>query len=675
MDLQASQPSQIAENPILPPGTSPLVMEMFEGVNTATLRAGVPDQQAYWMDGFIPFAQRNARVLYGVGTTLYTAAGTTVVWFDFINIGSTPYAIIFLANGQVVAVNTSTAAATTILNAGTITSPTIVGTGISQWGSQYLIIVADQTNGYWLWDGSHVFLSGTLAPTVSITNMGGGYPSTVTVNVVGGHGTGASVTASVTNGQVTSASVVAPGSGYSVNDSVIGIITPAPTSGSGGSVTVTGVTSVAGIGWSVTAVSVVAAGSLYVNPSVTFSLVALAPGSIISQPVGDVIATGGSLTTVILSNHGLLSASTVPVVNINDLAANASITLDIMPFGIQGTDAETYAGRVWVIKRALVNYTAPGSTSDFSTSNGGGNFTSNDSYLKVGYTRLFQTNGFLYLIADSSVDYISGVQTSGVPPTTTYTKQNADPEVGTPYPASAILQGQNIMFANSVGIYVLNGSRAQKVSDWLDNTYNSVANFGGLQLSAAEATIFGRKVWMTLVQIVDPVSGSTVNKCLMWDGKRWWASGQDITLTYIKSQEINSVITAYGTNGTIITPLFSAASTAFQKTIQSKLWDAPGSLLTAKAVNRFWGLFNYNSVAASVNLTLTIDGVGVSASGQYANSNTYTITGPVATGYFVTPPEAVGQVGVLNGFTIKTNAADMSMLIGMLEPVPVAYRG
>jgi len=663
MDLQASPPPQIQENPVLPPGTSPLVLEMFDGVNTATLRAGVPDQQAYWMDGFIPYAQRNARVLPGVGTTLYTAVGTTVVWFDFINIGSTPYCVIFLANGQVVAVNTSTGAPTTILNAGTITSPTIVGTGISQWGSQYLIIVADQSNGYWLWDGNAVYQSGTLSPTYSIVNSGSGYGSTVTVVATGGHGHGASLTASVFGGQIQSLSIVNPGTGYSVNDVVTAQFSPSPTNGGGGSV------SASVTNGTLTSLSIVASGSLYNNPTLVIS------GTRVVGMTALAIVTSGSITNTSITNVGVNNGALGATVSIVDTAANATVNLNLMPFGIQGTDAETYQGRVWVCKQALVNFTAPGQIADFSTSNGGGNFTSNDSYLKVGYSRLFQTNGFLYLIADSSVDYISGVQTTGVPPTTTYTKQNADPEVGTPYPASAILQGQNIMFANSVGIYTLNGSRAQKVSDWLDNTYNSVSNFGGLQLSAAEATIFGRKVWMTLVRIVDPVSSSTVNKCLMWDGKRWWASAQDITLTYVKHQEINSVITAYGTDGTIVTPLFSTASTAFQKTIQSKLWDAPGSLLTTKSVNRFWGLFNYNSVAASVNLTVTIDGVGVSASGQYSNSNTYTITGPVATGYFVTPPEAVGQVGVLNGFTVKTNAADMSMLIGMLEPVPVGYRG
>lgn len=673
MPVEGNELAQVQGNPFLPPGTSPLVVEMFGGVNTATTRAGVPDEQVFWLDGWFPQAPRNCRVLYGVGTTLYTAAGTTVVWFDFINIGSTPYCIIFLANGQVVAVNTLTSVATTVLNAGTITSPTIIGCGISQWGSQYLIIVADQTNGYWLWDGTNVYKAGTLSPTVSITSGGSGYGSSETVVLSGGHGTGASVNGSIVGGVLVSASIVNPGTGYSVGDIVTGGLIPPPTGGSGATITATLATVVGGGYFTLSSLSIVAGGSLYSgNPSLTFQIF----DGRETRPTAIALVTGGTITGTSITGRGSYVAATSPAVTITDTATGATLTFQLMPFGVQGTDAETYQGRVWVAKQATVFYTAPGAIGDFSTSNGGGNFTSNDSFLKVGFSRLIQSNGFLYLIGDSSVNYISGVQTTGSPPTTTFTNQNADPEVGSPYPASVILQSQNILFANSVGIYVLNGSRAQKISDFLDNTYNSVANFGGLQLSSASATIFGRKCWMTLVQVVDPVSGSTVNKVLMWDGKRWWASAQDITLTYIKHQEINSVITCYGTNGTIVTPLFSQASTAFQKTIQSRYWDSPGSLMTNKTVNRFWGLFDYYSASASTNLTLTLDGVGVApGTTQFTGSNTYTITGPTVTGYFNTIPLAVGQQGVLNGMTLKTNAADMSAIMLMMTPIPVQYRG
>lgn len=758
----AGSPSEVPTNPYLPAGTQPLVMETFGGVNTATTRAGVGDDQCYWLDGFMPQAPRNLRAMYGVGTTLYnaaSAASSTVVWFGFANIGTTPYCIIFLANGKVVAVNTNTSAATTILATGAILSPSIVNTGLSQWGSQYVIIVADQPGGYWLWDGTNVFTAGTLGPLVTITNVGAAYKTVPNVIITGGHGSGAVIAAAIANGIVVGATVTNPGSGYLSGDTVsltfsggnsggsggsITAILSGGTGGSGGSLTpvftgsagnqrVASVTINAGgsgytsfavatvvggsptaaptlqltiAGGAITAVtvvnggiyelgtagtsititdsglyyvssgSVVAAGSGY-SPSAGITFVG--GGSVVTAATGQLNLANGTITSVSITSGGGYGSNTAPTVTITDTATTATATAQLMPFGIQGTCVEVYAGRVWVAKQATIYYSGPGSFVNFATSVGGGNFTSSDSFLKVGFSRLVQTNGFLYLVADSSVNYISGVQTSGSPPTTTFTNQNADPEVGSPYPQSVILQGQNILFANSVGVYVLNGSRAVKVSDFLDNTYNSVANFGGLSLSSAAATIFGRKVWMTLTRIVDPVSGSTVNKLLIWDGKRWWASPQDITLTYVKHQEINSVVTVYGTNGTIVTPLFSSASTAFQKTVQSRYWDTPGGLLTNKGTSRFFGLLDYYTASASTNLTISIDGVGIGSSGgtvaQFTNSNTYTITGPSSTGYFVTPPQAVGQQGVLQGMTIKTNAADVSLVMAAMLPVPVEYRG
>ena len=125
-------------------------MEMFEGMNTSTSRVGIPDEQVKWLDGFFPLDHHNLRTLYDVGATLYTAVGTTIVFFGFVNIGATPYAIIFQADGSVVAVNVNTAVVTTILAAGTIVVPSQLTIGLSQWGQQYAIIVANQANGYWL---------------------------------------------------------------------------------------------------------------------------------------------------------------------------------------------------------------------------------------------------------------------------------------------------------------------------------------------------------------------------------------------------------------------------------------------------------------------------------------------------------------------------------------------
>ena len=349
-----------------------------------------------------------------------------------------------------------------------------------------------------------------------------------------------------------------------------------------------------------------------------------------------------------------------------------------MPFGIQGTAIETYQGRAWVANGPIVYFAAPGSFTDFATSDGGGNFTSGDNFLKVGYTRLVNTNGFLYLVADLSMNYISGVTTSGSPPTTTFTNQNADPEIGTPYPYSVLTRGRDIVLANSFGVHVSRGANLEKVSEALDGVWTSVANFGSLsQLSSAKATVFSKKIWMVLAQIVDPVANTTQNKLLIWNGKEWYASVQGFgPLTFIATQEINSVLTAWGTDGNVIRPLFQSASTAFQKTIQSRYWDEPGGYQFSKATGRFWSVWNYN-VAGSLNILANIDAVAINSGGSTTtDSMTYTIASPTGAGYFVTPPQAVGQQGVLTGMTLQTNEADVSLVSAMIQSDPkISYRG
>lgn len=772
MSLEKPPPAQPEqENPYIPPGPAPNLFEDFQGIDTQVPRVGVPDAKMSWCDGFMPIAKRNLRTLPGKGALLYTASGVlTIALFGFYNIGSVAYAAVILSDGSVVQVRMSDGATTTVLPAATIANPIITNVGFRQYSQQYLIIVASQPNGYWLWDGTLLYKSGTLGPTVTLTNVGSAYKTVPSVTASGGSGSGATFVAAINAGVVTGVTVTNPGSGYLPGQTVTlgffggnsggtgGVLTAvlsATGGGSGAVLTVTmGQIPPGGIGsnWQVTAVGISNGGSGYSQfTTITINVTANAGGvttftAAVVQPVisGGVITgttivnqgnygstTGtatlsgtaavtdsgafhvtsvtinnpgsgyssaatavcsgggapvsqatlqlvlnasGVITSVTVASGGLYGSNTPPTVTISDPVVNAAATAQLMPFGIQGTDVETYQGHVWVINGPNVNGSAPGSVSDFATSTGGVSFTATNSNLKVGYTRLVSTNGFLFLIGDSAVDYISGVTTSGTPPTTTYSYLNADPEVGTPYPASVLTFGNMLLLANSIGVHQLAGSTFTKVSDDLDGSgipnglWGSVANFGGGQLSASKATIFNKKVWMVLATVKDPISGSQVNKLFMTkDMKEWWASMQDVTLTFIASSEINSILTAYGTDGTHIYPLFTQPSTGFSKVVQSRLWDGPGGYMHVKAAVRLFGIA-YLYSASSPTFTVSVD----NESGSMVTP--YTIS-PTATGYFEIPPEAVGQQGIMTGLTITTSAADMSLVSVALQDQIVGYRG
>jgi hypothetical protein len=520
-------------------------MEEFQGLYTSTTRPGVKDQQCWWIDGYIPLGKNDLRTLPGTGPAVFTApAGKTISFFNFANIGATPYSIVIGATGEIYAVNTSTGIYSTIAPAGTITNPSKQNVGISQYGSQYVLIVAKQANGYFIWDGTTFF-----TPGMAFTGTGGG----------------------------------------------------------------------------------------------------------------------------------------------------------TIPTAIGGTTIETYAGRIWIGNGATVFFSVPGSLTDFSSGDGGGNFTSTDSFLRVAYTQLVQTNGFLYLIGDSSINYISGVQTAGSPPVTTFTNQNADPEVGTPYSASVDVIGRNIIFANAWGIHVSYGAAVTKISEACDGFYTSVPNFGGQQLSAAKSIVYGKRLWSLLCPVIDQFTGQQRNKLITWNSQLWFVSEQDVVLTFIQHQEINSVLTAWGTDGTTLRRLFQQPSTGFTKRVMSKFWNSEAGISMRGTATRFWASAQYYSTLdPDVNVYIESDNAAsfggaaqkllvpgttnvewTTLGGQVMNWTT--MVGGVSTpmqwsttnsgGIVVFDPQSIAQQGVYLGFTLETNAADMAWISAMIGSANWNYRG
>lgn len=693
MTMEAPAPPEPQAGPWQPQGSpEPLVMEDFEGIDTASSRYGVDPKKCYWIDGWLRIGRSRLRTLPDVGAAIYTTPGPAVVLYNFANLAGNPIAVIFLADGSIWQLRTDTLVLTQMAPAGTILSPSGASVSTAQWGSQYIIIIANQTNGYWLWDGNFLFGAGSIAPGVTLTYTGAGYTGPPTVTAYGGSGSNATFTAQINaQGQVTGVSITNPGTGYLATDQA-GI-------SFAGNVGHTAILLTSINAGTVSSISIANGGAGYQNskpgggPSAVLTIVggggAGATASVTTVGGGAVIAT--SIT------NGGEGYVTPPTVLINDPNNNiATATVEMMPFGIQGNDVATFQGRVWTINGATYNWTAPGSVVDFSAADGGGGAgtTASDACLRVGFVRLMATNGFLYLIGDSSIFYISGVQTSGTPIETTFSYQNADPQIGSNWPASVQLFSRTIVFANPFGAHALLGAAVSKNSEELDGVYNTVPNFNGLSPSAAVATVFGKKLWCLLLPIVDPISLQRVNKILIWDGRNWFASVQSVNFIFINSQEINSVLTAYGTDGTSIYPLFQTPSTNFSKTVQSKLWGAPGGYQFVKTTGRIWALlFSQNSQpitvqgaidneqnSSPVTLTLPSQTINVvNASGTVIPcKNASLVTIPVVStlgGNWVTAPQAIGQQGALVGMTVTTSAGDVTLESVMGQQEMIQYRG
>jgi hypothetical protein len=191
--------------------------------------------------------------------------------------------------------------------------------------------------------------------------------------------------------------------------------------------------------------------------------------------------------------------------------------------------------------------------------------------------------------------------------------------------------------------------------------------------------------------IIDPISGVQVNKLFMWNGKIWWAASQDTPLTFIQHQEINSILTAWGTNGSSIYQLFATPSTAIPKIVQSKLWAGHG-MYTTKAVSRLWAMAQYYAVN-NPNIVFSVDNeIGVDTGQTYTLSPrtvvwttpplvmTWTTQGGSPMVWFIagisvydTAP--VGQQGVVVGVTGQTFCDDMALIAVAIDAIDVVYRG
>jgi hypothetical protein len=281
-----------------------------------------------------------------------------------------------------------------------------------------------------------------------------------------------------------------------------------------------------------------------------------------------------------------------------------------MPNGISGTAIEIYQARVWIANGSLVFFSSPGDGASFSGSLGGGAFTSSDSFLKSAFGAIRQANGFLYLFGDSSINVVSNVQSSGSPIVTTFNNQNIDPQVGTSWPNSVAAFGRGLVFANQRGVFALFGGAAEKISDDLDGTFGAIqALLAGVtpttQPSAALVMLFSIRVYCLLIPVFDPLTGANRNVLATWDGKKWFMLSQDATLDFVATQEINSVLTGWGTDTKTLFRLFQTTTTTLNKIIQTKLW-AGDAWLILKATMRLYMQGQDNS-GGGYFLTGTLD--------------------------------------------------------------------
>jgi hypothetical protein len=512
---------------------------------------------------------------------------------------------------------------------------------------------------------NQAFLQANLTPSpvnaIVVTDGGNGYATAPAVMITDADGSGAMATATVSGGSVVSVTVTANGSGY------VG----APTvsfSGGGG----TGASAYASISPSgVASISVISGGSGYdFAPTLTIE----GSGGVGATATANV--SGGAITSVTMTDDGNGYINRPNVIIESAVNRAASATIELMPYDISGTTLEAFQSRVWIANPFTpptnspsqnngnkFQVSAPGSISDFATSDGGLIFTATDRFLRQQYVAMRQSNGYLYPIGDSSCSIISGVSTSGNPPTTTFSYQNTDPQIGTPWRDSCQDFGRTIVFANQLGVYGLYGGSVTKISQNLDPLF-SFAMFpptpGALTPTSAVVNLYGGKYYCLLLTTLNQITLTPSNRMIVWDESEWFLANQSVNLQFICTQEVDSDLMAWGSDGNSLYPLFQTPNSDLIKSITTKLFGGNQPFIAKQVFTVMVQGINIENRGQPVTVSIYLD----TEVNEYP-VGPFPLTFSVMSNYQIAWPMAAtgltDAAGIFLGITMTTTQPDMAL--------------
>lgn len=349
-----------------------------------------------------------------------------------------------------------------------------------------------------------------------------------------------------------------------------------------------------------------------------------------------------------------------------------------MPSGLTGNAVEVYQQRAWVITGAQFSFSAPSNGAVFSTAQGGGTTKSTDGFLKTTFMAAKQSNGFLYLFGDGSINVISNVQTSGTPATTTMNNQNVDPQTGLGWRDALTAFGRALCFANPTGVYILYGGSAEKISDKLDKLFEK-ADFSVVPPTMFVASIFRVRCLGIILNTLDPTTNTQRTLMCLWDGKKWFIGSQTLTGIFGVTMQIGANPQGWANDGHNVFQLFQTASATLTKKIQSKLWPGRSNLIFKTVMDVYAETNDLGSAGVVLNGTLDSDinpsvAFSITSSITFQNNalgNIVFVNSAVLPLNFISSPAGVqgagtNQAGLRLGLTFTSTSPDF-ILIGCGE--------
>lgn len=307
-------------------------------------------------------------------------------------------------------------------------------------------------------------------------------------------------------------------------------------------------------------IQVTAGGSGYTSPTVTFTTSGAGAGAVFTAT-----QVGGVVTSVVLTNAGtgFLAGDTITLtLHDGGPGAGATATAHVWPNVTPNpTTLAVFQGRVWLASTNIMNYTGTGAAyngvgyDDFLTADASGTFTIQDPDLVHQITALRSLNNYLFIIGDASVKQIGNITVSGT--TTNFTLITLSSDQGTLFRDTVVSYNRFVLFANTVGVYIILGATVEKISDEMDGIFRSV-DFSQVP-TAAVNDINNIHCFLLLVKYVDPALG-TRSIILTFMNKKWFVMSQGASLKLINTAIVGGKTFTFSTSGTDVTRLLADAS-------------------------------------------------------------------------------------------------------------------
>jgi len=569
------------------------VFREFAGVNVASPRESIKDEQFSWLENVIPLAHGNLAVVNAPSATTATFP-QAVIYSLTASISGLDYVFTFLSDGSAYYCTLSNMTPVSFASAATFTAPVAIPYTSTAEASG--ILITDPVKGYWDWGVTTALTLTQISQTalaVDVTQQGGKFTAAPTIGFSSG-----TATATAYIG-VRSATLTAAGTLYQVGD----ILTVGGGSGPD-KATLTVLTTTAATG-----------------AILTFSITT--QGAYITIPGSPVTVTGGvgsgctvtpvwGAVRIDVTNPGSGYSTAPTITNLNSSGGVGAAATVVIGSALNGSAIAAYAGRVWIAIGKVIAFTDIGTWNSFSGA--GGQLTINDSYLHTGVTALYAANGFLYIFGPDSIDILSNVTVvSGV---TTFSRTNITSSVGTSSPRSIYPFSRSLMFANNYGVYALSGATPQKISTDIDGLFDPNVFVGGL--IAGSVTILGELCMAWTMRIVDKFTslyGVNVTRTLLvLNFKGMWffvypnlaMATFDIADMFTLPIGDSQAIYAFpSTSPYTMQKLLAAQSSVTTAYIQTKLWDG-GDPMRDKELIRV-GVGNTFNAAVSRGIDVTTD--------------------------------------------------------------------